>query len=756
MFAGLSVVLVVVTVWSVVDEVHTRRPWKAHQAAWLAATGEAGGPRVRQLVVPELKAVDRCVTCHAGIADPEPAPANPLPTVLAPHSEFDTLLGNHPPERFGCVSCHRGQGLALTAETAHAPERGYWPDPMMTGTYAQATCLGCHPDDVELAGAPLLNQGRALFVSLGCDDCHLGAGDNEGAQSPHKRGPSLRHVASKLRPGALLQQIRDPQVRRRDFRMPRFWPGADDDPAMASLRDAESLALAAFLIASSEPWEDIVPPSGDAAEGERLFDGVGCRGCHVLGLDGRDDVVVDAEPADRGGADDAWGSFGGGDGGGDAWGSFGGEEEPTPEPVAAVETLGHGPALGTSAARLRPGFLMPWLLDPASYSPTTTMPSMRLERDEAADLAAWLGTLGASQASPNPHELVGTLDPALVERGAQLIADYGCFGCHDIPGFEDEGRSGPDLTEYGRKRRQQMHFGSTELPAQASAWDFYTRTKLEAPRAFESADIPQLMPAYVWGEGEVDALAVYLRGLRGDTPPDGYRHIPSEAPSVTEGRALASDLNCAGCHTLDGVDGGIRRHYVSEHLKPPILDGEGDRVRPDWLYGFLLDPAPLRPWMDVRMPSFAFEPSQAEALVAWIGDRDGQRAAFRPTSSRALSPERAALAASMFIDLKCVSCHEPSANSGVASADRAPDLGLARQRLDRDWVHRFLVDPGAILPGTRMPQFFSDGQSPFPDLLGGDADAQIELLIDHLMNLGLQQAGPPALAVEEQGVPDER
>jgi len=753
----LSLVLVLVTVWSIVDEIHVRRPWKQHQSAWLTASGEAGGPRVHQLVVPALNAVDRCITCHAGVKAPDPV-APDLPAVLAPHSDFETLIGNHPPEEFGCVVCHRGQGLALTEETAHASERGYWPDPMLPGSYAEAPCLACHPADVQLEGAPLLSQGRALFMELGCDGCHLAGGDTTGAGSSTKRGPSLRHVASKLRPGALLEQIRRPVERRQGFRMPRFWPGAEDDPAMAARRDEESLAMAAFLLSASQPWENRVG-EGDVAEGQHLFDSIGCRGCHVLGTDGADDVVIDDSPAEESaGGDDAWGSFGGDGDGGDAWGSFGGEEEPTPEPVEPVETLGQGPALGDIGARVRPDFLVPWLVDPASYSPATTMPSLRLDEDEAADLAAWLSTLGGSEAPDAPAELTGTLDPELVATGQDLVVGYGCFGCHDVPGFEEEGRSGPDLSVYGRKKRQQMHFGPVELPQGESAWDTYTHTKLDRPRAFATEDIPQVMPAYEWADGEVEALAVYLRGLRGDSPPDGYVHVPAEPAAVRQGRALAAQLNCVGCHTLDNVEGGIRRHYARDHQMPPILDREGERVRPDWLYGFLLDPAPLRPWLQVRMPSFGFEPAEAEALVAWMGARDGQTSNFRPTSSRTLSAERAALAADMFVDLKCVTCHSGAA-AGVKAGDLAPDLGLARQRLDRTWVARFLQDPGAMLPGTRMPQFFPDGQSPFPELLGGESDAQIELLVDHLMNLGLQSSSPPPVAEldgDEQGVPDEQ
>ena len=761
LFAALSLILAATTAWAVIDEVHTRRPWKAHQAAWLAAVGEPGPPQVQQLVVPALDAVDRCTTCHAGIDRPEP-PAPDLPPVLAPHPDHATLLGNHPPDRFGCVSCHAGLGVALTEETAHASETGHWIDPLLPGSYAQSMCLACHPDDEELDGAPLLSRGRALFNSLGCDDCHLANDDSGGAQSPHKRGPSLRHVASKLRPGALLAQIRDPQPRRLGYRMPTFWPGAQEDPAMGARRDEESVAIAAFLLASSAPWpEDLSsgeapPPRGDAAAGEQLFDRVGCRGCHVLGTDGDDDVVIDDAATAPDAADDAWGSFGGGDSG-DAWGSFGGAEAPTPEPVEATATLGHGPALGTIAARLQPGFLSPWLLDPASYSPDTTMPSLRLDETETEAIASWLSTLGAAEALPTPPALAGIPDPALVERGKTLVAEFGCFGCHDVPGFEEEGRSGPDLAEYGRKNRNQMHFGEAGLPAGASAWEHYTTTKLRQPRAFESPGIPQFMPAYTWDEGEVEALAVFLRGLRGDDLPASHVHVPQAPAAVRRGQQLAAEVNCAGCHTLDGVDGAIREHFAHEHQMPPPLDGEGARVRPDWLYGFLLEPAPLRPWLEVRMPSFAFEPGDVEDLVAWIGHRDGQPAAWRPAPSRPMTHERAGIAEAMFVDLKCVSCHQLAGDGSVKSSDLAPDLGLARQRLDRRWVTRFLQDPGAVLPGTRMPQFFPDGQSPFPDLLDGSADAQMELLVDHLMNLGLQPSGPPPPPADatEGGAPRE-
>jgi hypothetical protein len=55
-----------------------------------------------------------------------------------------------------------------------------------------------------------------------------------------------------------------------------------------------------------------------------------------------------------------------------------------------------------------------------------------------------------------------------------------------------------------------------------------------------------------------------------------------------------------------------------------------------------------------------------------------------------------------------------------------------------EWVLQWLADPQKIMPGTRMPAFFPataqfpEGQSPFPNVLGGDAKAQIQAIRDHL------------------------
>jgi mono/diheme cytochrome c family protein len=53
---------------------------------------------------------------------------------------------------------------------------------------------------------------------------------------------------------------------------------------------------------------------------------------------------------------------------------------------------------------------------------------------------------------------------------------------------------------------------------------------------------------------------------------------------------------------------------------PPPLLREGERVQPNWLYSFLLNPSPVRPtnWMLLRMPKFNMSPEEARALVNYF------------------------------------------------------------------------------------------------------------------------------------------
>ncbi len=124
-------------------------------------------PEVRQVVVDEWGAVDRCVSCHVGIEDPLFAGAK-QPFTKHPNPE---LLKNHPVEKYGCTICHGGQGLSTTFNGAAHKSIAHWPVPMVPKGLMQSRCGVCHKD-FEAIGADRLIKGREIFKEMHCAGCH--------------------------------------------------------------------------------------------------------------------------------------------------------------------------------------------------------------------------------------------------------------------------------------------------------------------------------------------------------------------------------------------------------------------------------------------------------------------------------------------------------------------------------------------------------------------------------------------------------
>ena len=78
-------------------------------------------------------------------------------------------------------------------------------------------------------------------------------------------------------------------------------------------------------------------------------------------------------------------------------------------------------------------------------------------------------------------------------------------------------------------------------------------------------------------------------------------------------------------------------------------------------------------------------------------------------------------------------------------AASAPNLSLTYRRLRRQWVFDWMLSPQLIQPGTKMPQNFSDGKSPFEGMEGypGTGIDHINLLVDYLFDAGMKGARWP-------------
>ncbi len=652
--------------------------------------------------------VDRCQSCHIGEDRRgfENA-AQPFRT----HSNYDAIMLKHPPDKTGCTPCHDGQGPAVNSVRAGHGLDEFWEHPLLQGDKMESRCIKCHVDVGSLRNKdgeqiPLhWVRGERLFEQLGCAGCHL----VKGYEDLGKIGPYLKLASVKLDPSWTVRWINHPHQFRPHTRMPDFMLDRDQATAIAAyLFDSSKEDAQKWTGAHAEPAtlaQDLRNP-GMIEEGKGLFESVGCKACHS------------ADPGQLGtpvGVDEGF----------------------KPNEVGTAKDF--APNLSRIAEKTAPRWIYSWLRNPRDFSPHTAMPSLRLADHEAAALTAYLMTLGTKDVDAGIEQVLAKPDQAA--KGKALVRKYGCFGCHEISGMEHESRIGVELTTFGSKHMDELFFGNrTDIP---SKWDAWTYNKLHSPRIYATADVEQLMPNFELQDGDISDVRVFLAGLTDGKVPERYRMPGTERQDeIVNGRRMVNYYNCVGCHIVENRGGYIRRFYEDNlNFAPPILNGEGLKVQPPWLFGFLQAPTTIRPWLKVRMPTFHFTNPEDDSLVNYF-------TALSDVATPYMFVNTAAVPQTVLADgqklmskdyFNCFSCHQQGDKKPEGPPDGwAPDLTLARQRLNPEWIMQWLKNPQAIQPGTKMPSFYPGGPD---DILGGNEDAQIKAIRDYIFWLGDHPGG---------------
>jgi mono/diheme cytochrome c family protein len=110
------------------------------------------------------------------------------------------------------------------------------------------------------ASASKARQGKELFETIGCANCH-------GDQLAGQLGAKWRSI------GQLAEYLKDPVRVTRSGRMPSM-----------NLNDDEAVSLANYLLSSSAvAIEGAFPKNADAKHGEQVFRSAGCLNCHSVG-----------------------------------------------------------------------------------------------------------------------------------------------------------------------------------------------------------------------------------------------------------------------------------------------------------------------------------------------------------------------------------------------------------------------------------------------------------------------------------------
>jgi len=737
--------------------------------------------QIYQVHLEDINEADRCMSCHMGINRKESVSEG---QPYASHSRRDVYLGNHPPEQFGCVLCHEGQGRAtISPEKAHG-EVEYWLKPLHRGKIAQSSCVKCHDKGEELVGGEDIAKGIALFEGLGCFGCHETKGFGKDLNS--MIGPDLTEIGSKVNPGWLLEWLRNPKHFRPSTRMPDF-----------RLEEEDAMAITSYLWQNSEGFEPGEPQAFDDEtidEGAYLYESIGCLACHSeLEEDGRI----------------------------------------------------HGPNLSRIGDKSNYEYLVSWLLAPKAHQPKTSMPDMKLDEEDAKYVASFLMSLKGEEGYEDLTGSEWLSSKETARKGEELIGQYGCFGCHKIMGMEGMGKIGVELDEVGSKHIHLFDFGLLEkkilegvglhnahenISKARRAW--FTE-KLSDPRQFDEGRYKRpkdrlKMPDFGLSAEEIESLSILLTGMReGELPENYIAELTDEKKYLIEGKKVIDKYNCMGCHqfTIDTLylkngsvvkgmvkleeeeslffqlwadneglgkkagdtvqvvneeivrrvvsqGGDISSYIIDYHVEvegsiaeeakvftPPVLYEEGKKVQSAWLFDFLKEPITLRPWLDVRMPVFKMTENEATVLSRYFATLEKEEYPYEfivETKDSYIegkeeeSPGYLTMAQHLFEhkDVNCASCHvRGDINPEGNPSDWAPDLSVSRNRLKPDWIVDWLIDPQLKQPGTKMPKFFREGV--FQEIFPGTPEEQAVALKDLLMNLPEEMLKQKAVESED-------
>jgi mono/diheme cytochrome c family protein len=141
------------------------------------------------------------------------------------------------------------------------------------------------------------------------------------------------------------------------------------------------------------------------------------------------------------------------------------------------------------------------------------------------------------------------------------------------------------------------------------------------------------------------------------------------------------------------------------------------------------------------MPTFGLSETETNQVVEYFLAQDKVQIPFVYVNDSTLPQEYVDAGKNLASPevFNCFSCHQRGDVHPEGPPEGwAPDLALARHRLNPDWILAWIRNPQALMPGTKMPQFFNvdddvpDGPE---DVLGGNEPKQIEALRDYVLTL---------------------
>ncbi|MGP0063753.1 MAG: c-type cytochrome [Isosphaeraceae bacterium] len=566
-----------------------------------------------------------CTVCHGG-------QGSGTEFTFASHTPDSLKQGEEWHEEYGWHSYH------------------FWDYPMLPKRFVESSCLKCHHDVTDVPDAKKLQAGYQRIVKYGCTGCHTIGGEGSygpDLTDEPQVGPNLAHVGSKVSKEWILKWIIDPHAFRPDSRMPRFY-GLNNNAEKEDWPKnyAEANAIAHYLFAkSTEPADFVDPPAKtDPAKGKELFLQKGCMACHQH----RPYQVDEVQLSDKKAVNPAYYSLPEANRK-DANPDLSLKGLPKLDPAATYDPKNFpasvrdkamadfGPNLSNISAKFQSKaqglkWLANWINTPEKYHPKSLMPNLQLSFQDAADIASWILSVpgewpvtvdvpgadskdvkaavdelvtlyvsksgsfkkadgkAVSKSLSEVEEFVTKelkLEDKLLYLGERTISRLGCFGCHNIPGYENAKPIGTALNDWGLKSPARLDYGHIRefLEEQAADMDktrdgtpllyqeevaHETRTgflfeKLHRPRSYDYLkksekykpwDDRLRMPQFAWANKPeaIEEVMTFVLGLTGERIPSRYlakTHYTPAQQAVAQGSKVVNRHNCTGCHVFE-------------------------------------------------------------------------------------------------------------------------------------------------------------------------------------------------------------
>jgi mono/diheme cytochrome c family protein len=232
-------------------------------------------------------------------------------------------------------------------------------------------------------------------------------------------------------------------------------------------------------------------------------------------------------------------------------------------------------------------------------------------------------------------------------RGRQVLDKYNCGGCHQVR---------PGILEFKKSKESLESLTDAHLRYSKIAKEDYFFTNHNAWEGPAPAPTSDRMTLYVGGsrleknpDTDKDELIVRLSealrfsDARRATGADGAQDIPGVLHDIPAGMTVRVQKEDILSET-PAFGGTFANLMVEQYLPkkdaekykvsagddsklrtllPPTLIREGERIQPNWLYSFLLNPEPIRPTtgqyaMLLRMPKFNMSGDEARAIVDYF------------------------------------------------------------------------------------------------------------------------------------------